>query len=45
MDEGIPVPVDLPVADLKYGQCRVSGPQAINDRFQRVDLTGRANRE
>jgi hypothetical protein len=40
MDEDIPLPFDLPGAELKQAQCRVSGLQAVNDRFRMVDLTG-----
>jgi hypothetical protein len=45
MNEDIPLHVDLPAAELKEAQCRVSGLRAVNDRFRRVDLTGRPNRE
>jgi hypothetical protein len=39
MDEDIPLPFDLPGAELKSMQCRVLGLRAVNDRFRRVDLT------
>jgi hypothetical protein len=43
MDDDIPLP--LPAAALKQAQCRRSWLQAVNDRFKRMGITGRANRE
>ena len=40
MGEDIPLPVDLPAAELKSAQSRVLGLRAVNDRFRRVDRTG-----
>ena len=34
MDEDIPLPADLPAAELKWAQCRVSWLQAAKDRSQ-----------
>jgi len=45
MKDDIPLPFGLPAAALKYAPCRVSRLQAVNDRFQSLGITFRANRE
>jgi hypothetical protein len=45
MNEDILLPVDLPAEALKLVWWQVSCLQALNDRFQSVVITGRANRE
>jgi hypothetical protein len=45
MNEDIPLPVDLPAGALKLAWWQMSCLQAVNDRFQSVAITGRANRE
>jgi hypothetical protein len=45
MKEDIPLPFGLPAAALKYAPCRVSRLQAVNDRFESLGITFRANRE
>jgi hypothetical protein len=45
MNEDILLPVDLPAEALKLAWWQVSCLQGVNDRFQSVAITGRANRE
>jgi hypothetical protein len=45
MNEDIPLSVDLPAEALKFAWWQVSCLRAVNDRFQSVAITGRANRE
>jgi hypothetical protein len=45
MDDDRPPLLELPAAALNSTQCRVSRLQAVNDRFQSMGITGRANRE
>src|ERR1700732_4710194 len=45
MNYDIPLPVDLPAGAPNLAWWQVSCLQAVNDRFQSVAITGRANRE
>ena len=45
MNEDIPLSIDVPAVALKLAQCRMSRLHVINDRFQCMGITGRANRE